>query len=102
MPNLLEEANATLSELLKMHKLNQELLETLQVTMIWIRDFAQSNNIAFPNDSTYDSLINKAQILIDELTGEPSFRTDEFLHEGRNRRRLDGILLLKLTFSRTP
>jgi len=73
MSNLLKDATATLNELLRMHDLNRELLETLQVTMLWLRDYAEKNNLPLPNGSTYNSLINKAQVLIDELTSSDGF-----------------------------
>lgn len=68
MVELLEEAHQVLGELLRMHSLNQELLETLSVTASWLRDYAERNNIPFPNSSTYASLINKAETLIQELS----------------------------------
>lgn len=67
MSDLLKDATATLNELLRMHELNQELLETLAVTMAWVKDYAMKHNIPLPRESSYQSLINKAQSLIDEL-----------------------------------
>ena len=68
MPDLLEEATSTLNEILRIHKLNQELLEVLSVTAQWVSDYAEKNNIPFPNSSTYYSLINKAETLLEEMT----------------------------------
>ena len=70
MTNLLEELHATMGDLIRMHKLNEEMLETLQATMLWIREYAQKNDIPLPHSSTYNSLINKAQTLVDELIQE--------------------------------
>ena len=41
MSDLLKEASATLNELIRMHEVNQELLENLAVTMVWIKDYAE-------------------------------------------------------------
>jgi hypothetical protein len=67
MSDLLKDATVTLNELLRMHELNQELLETLTVTMMWIRDYAEKHNIPLPKESSYTSLVNKAQTLIEEI-----------------------------------
>lgn len=68
MPSLLKDASATLNELIRMHELNQELLETLSVTMMWIKDYALKHNIPLPRETSYQSLINKAQMLFDEIS----------------------------------
>jgi len=71
--SLLEEAYTTLGELVKMHKLNQELLETLSVTAQWLRSYAEKHNISLSNSSTFDSLINKATALLNEIqAGKPN------------------------------
>jgi hypothetical protein len=70
MSKLLRDATETLNELLRMHELNQELLETLTVTMIWIKKYAEKHDIPLPKEASYCSLINKAQTLIDELSSE--------------------------------
>jgi hypothetical protein len=71
----LSEVYQTLGELIRMHQLNQELLETLSVTMQWIRDYVEKHSIPLPNGSTYNSLINKAEALIEEIA------SDEFSHQ---------------------
>lgn len=68
MPNILEEATATFQEIIRLHELNKELLETLSVTMEWVRNYAEKHSIPFPNGSAYNSLINKVDMLIDEIT----------------------------------
>jgi hypothetical protein len=68
MPKYLSEVYQTLGELICMHQLNQELLETLSVTMQWIRGYAEKHSISLPDDSTCNSLINKAEALIEEIT----------------------------------
>ena len=82
MTLLLEEAQATLNELIKLHKLNQELLEVLSVTAQWVSNFSEKNNIPFPNSSTYYSLVNKAEALLKEIsTNYPDY---ENIHSRRN------------------
>lgn len=93
MTNLLEEATTTLSELQRIHKLNVELLETLSVTAQWLRIYAEKNNIPLPNISTYNSLVNKAEALIEEISSNELldrrkvtyFRTDEDVPEPKMR-----------------
>ena len=70
MTTLLEEATSTFNELLRLHKLNTELIETLSVTAQWFRSYAEKHNTPFPNSSTYDTLINKAEALIQEIALE--------------------------------
>jgi len=78
MTNLLEEADIALGELIRMHKLNAELLETLSVTAQWLRNYAENHNIPFPNSSTYETLIHKADRLIEEIANNQK-PTDGFL-----------------------
>ena len=67
MSELLKEATATLNELIRMNDLNQELLETLTVTMLWLKDYAEKHNISIPRERTYLSLIRKAETLINDI-----------------------------------
>ena len=81
MSKLLKDATATFDELLRMHKLNQELLETLTVTMMWIAKYAKKHDIPILNEPTYISLINKANALIEEIASKDKTESsDEFLH----------------------
>lgn len=73
MSSLLEDATSTLNELLRMYELNQELLETLAVTIMWIKDYAEKHNIPLPREASYQSLINKSQTLIEEIASSDSF-----------------------------
>lgn len=57
-----------------MHKLNAELIETLSVTFKWLRDYADKHDIPFPNSSAYGSLINRADMLIEEILNDQSNR----------------------------
>ena len=88
LTRLLDDAYATLGNLIRLHELNGELLETLHVTMLWIKDYSEKNNVALPNSSTYNSLIAKAQTLIDELTQEaPMSSTFRKLSDGISQRK---------------
>jgi hypothetical protein len=73
MSDLLKDATATLNELLRMHELTQELLETLTVTMMWVKDYTMKHNIPLPRETSYQSLINKAQMLIEEIASSDDF-----------------------------
>lgn len=73
MGNILQEAHVTLGELLRMHQLNQELLETSTMTLLWLKDNAEKNGIIFPNEGSLLSLVNKAEALIDEITSNTNF-----------------------------
>ena len=74
MSDILKEASSTFNELVRMHELNQELLETLMVAMQWIRGYAEKNNIPFPNQNTFFSLLRKAESLINEMmSNSPPF-----------------------------
>lgn len=74
MSDILKEASSTFNELVRMHELNQELLETLMVAMQWIREYARKNNIPLLNQNTFFSLLNKAETLINEImSNSPPF-----------------------------
>jgi hypothetical protein len=85
MSDLLKDATATLNELLRMHQLSQELLETLTVTMIWVKDYAEKHNIPLPKESSYTSLISKAQTLVEELITEPFAPNENLQHRKPNK-----------------
>lgn len=86
MPDLLAEATATFNEILRVHKLNAELLEMLLVTTDYLRNYAEKYNIPLPDSSTFYSLINKAEALVEEITSEIPAKYllgDEFLQRKR-------------------
>ncbi len=76
----------TLSELKRMHQLNFELLEQLNVTCQWIIDY----KINIPNETLMRSLVGKSLALLNELRGDtPKTLTykkiaNESLHEPKN------------------
>lgn len=68
--DILSEAAKTLSELKRMHQLNYELIEQLNVTCQWIID----NKIEVPNADKLQSLIVKSVSLINGVQSEtPTF-----------------------------
>jgi hypothetical protein len=81
MSNLLDEATATFNEILRVHKLNVELLENLSVVSEYLRSYAEKHNIPLPDSSKFYSLINKAEALIEEISGKQI--TDDFLQRKR-------------------
>lgn len=84
MPTLLEEATTTLSEIVRMHTIYQELLETSTLTMYQINAYAEKNRITLPNQDNILSLINKAEHLMQEIAIRKFTPiTDESLHEHR-------------------
>lgn len=81
--DLLRKATSVFGELLRMHKLNQELLETLSVTLLWVKDYAERHSIPIQNRGNLASLIRKAEILIKEISSPPFLQhrkrpTDKF------------------------
>jgi len=66
LSDLIQEAIETLNELKRMHQLNFELLEQLNVTSQWIID----NKVKIPNENQMTSLVGKALTLLNELHGE--------------------------------
>jgi hypothetical protein len=62
----LREAIDTYKELLLVHQLNVELLDTLELTLISIRSYCTENNIPIGN-SKISSLLSKVNILLEEI-----------------------------------
>jgi hypothetical protein len=63
---LLEAIIDALSELERMHQLNVELLEQLNVTCGWLLD----NNIHPPNEKQFYHLLSKAKSILEELRAD--------------------------------
>jgi hypothetical protein len=61
----------SLTELKRMYQLNVELLEHLAVTCDWLR----LSGVKLPNESTFDSLLNKTTALLDEIQAHDSPKT---------------------------
>jgi hypothetical protein len=65
---MLTEIIDTLGELKRMHQLNLELMEQLDVTCGWLLD----NNIQVPNHEHFLSLLIKARTLLKEIYARTS------------------------------
>jgi hypothetical protein len=80
-------------------QLELELLETLTVTLLWIKDYVEKYNIPIPNAENLASLLRKANVLIEELSRIP---TDKFTepvtlrHISRKNRSLELGLYIKI------
>ena len=68
MPTILEEATITFNELLRMHSLYQEMLETITLTMYQINNYAEKNKITLPSQEKILSLVSKSELLMQEIT----------------------------------
>lgn len=69
----LSDAMDTYSELLYLHQLNLELLETLEMTLLWLRDLQENHNICIPNKDKIATLLEKAETLIGEISSPKMF-----------------------------
>ena len=66
LPDAIQDAIDTFSEIKRMHQLNFELIEQLNVTCQWIVD----SNISIPNKEHLQSLLCKTVSLINELRAD--------------------------------
>ena len=86
----LREVRDSLNELLRLHQLNLELLETLETAMFWLQDFGKKHDIQIPNRDKINSLITKADNLLAEITTTPYWRSsDDSYHDNDNRRKVN-------------
>jgi hypothetical protein len=77
----------TLIELKRLHQLNLELLEQLDVTCSWLLD----NGIKLPNENKFHSLLIKARALLIEIqTATPKFSYQKLADETLQGKRTDG------------
>jgi len=63
---MLSEVVSTLEELQRLHRLNLELLEQLDVTCTWLFD----NHVKMPNDSAFYSLLSKTKAILVEIQAD--------------------------------
>jgi hypothetical protein len=63
---MLREVTETLEQLERMHQLNMELLEQLNVAC----NYLLSNDVPVPNRGTFVSLLRKAWALMDEIRAD--------------------------------
>jgi len=75
--NILDEVISTLQELRRMHQLNFELLEQLNVACSYLLE----NRITIPNQEKLASLLSKATSLLEEIRNPLS---DEFLQRKKS------------------
>ena len=57
----------TMNEILRLKELNVELLETLELAMLWFKDYHERTDAPVPNIEVVASLVRKAHLLIDEI-----------------------------------
>jgi hypothetical protein len=87
----IREIRDTLDELMRMHQLNLELLDTLATVLNRLRDYRIKNNLPDFDDSTR-SLLHRATTLYDELTSSPLWQCGKSSDDGYHERRKDGKL----------
>ena len=63
---MLSEVVSTLEELQRLHRLNLELLEQLDVTCTWLFD----NHVKMPNESAFYSLLSKTKAILVEIQAD--------------------------------
>jgi len=61
----------TIDEILHLKQLNFELLENLQLTMLWFKDYHDKTGIPIPRVEVFGSLMRKSNQLIDEICSPP-------------------------------
>jgi len=69
----LREAIDVYNELLRVHQLNIEFLETLELTLFSIQNFCRKRNIPL-QDKKLASLLGKAITLLDEISAPPNLQ----------------------------
>jgi hypothetical protein len=90
----------TLQELQRMHQLNLELLEQLDIVFKWIAE----TDIPIPNKEKLATLLYKTKALLKELYAPSTFKilqyrklSDDSYHEGSNRRKVTRTAKMWLT-----
>jgi len=89
--------NDTEQELYEMHRLNVELMDTLILIGFRFMDYCEKHNIAVDGLESLETLIARAEKLVNEIgtpyRGNPiRHLSDENLRDDDNRRRLDRTL----------
>lgn len=64
---ILESFMNSVNEVRRLKQLNMELLETLEETMLWFKDYHEATGIPIPHVEIFKSLVSKADRLIDEI-----------------------------------
>lgn len=61
-------------EILQLKQLNVELLQTLELMLLWFKDYRQKTDLPIPHVEVLDSLLKKADLLIDEICSPPNLQ----------------------------
>jgi len=92
--NVLRAFMESVAEVLRLKQLNMELLETLEETMLWFKDYHEKTGIPIPHVDRFVSLASKMNRLIDEINSTPSvqhlFQTPSNETESSIRRKFTG------------
>ena len=83
----LREAVDTYEELLRVHQLNIELLNTLELTLYTVKDFCLAHNIPVGN-AKIGSLLRKASALLDEMDTQQTKVYKDYKQSGTLQNRL--------------
>ena len=78
------EAIETYNELLRLHQLNLELLETLELSLFWIQDFSKKNGISIPKRKQIARLLNKTHVLVTEISSQQTLDIQQFFTEKKS------------------
>jgi hypothetical protein len=80
----------TYSELLRVHQLNIELLNTLEQALLYVQDFCQKRNIPF-YDEKLSLILSKTDNLLDEIGNDssPNVLCKKLADESLQRKRTD-------------
>ncbi|MCW3986163.1 MAG: hypothetical protein NWE91_07145 [Candidatus Bathyarchaeota archaeon] len=73
--DIIEKLRDVCDETLRMHRLNMELFETLHLTLLRLRDYAEKNNV--PLDRGIDYLLHQVVILYEEITSKENFKSQK-------------------------
>lgn len=85
----LREARDVFNELIRMHELNMELLDTLTVLLKQVFDYAYQHNLPIENYDALEVLIKRASSLQGEITQEEFDPIRRKFTAPQNRRRVD-------------
>jgi len=71
----LREAIDTYEELLRLHQLNLELLETLELSLLWLKSYTDKYDIPIPKRHIITSLLTKTSNLLNEIGSKTPYKT---------------------------
>lgn len=76
----------SMREILQLKQLNVELLQTLELTLLWFKDYRQKTGLPIPHIEVLDSLLKKADLLIDEICSPPFLQHRERTRQTKQNR----------------